>query len=434
MDEASELGTEIAHDAPESGGFSSVLDDLHRRARRSGDATAYRYIPDAARGSDLSAVLRWTWGDVAARTQAAAAEIAQTLAPAPGDRILLAYPAGLEFIAAFLGCLQAGAIPVPVAPPRRQEANRWQRIQRDCAAIGLLLGASVQDRLSAAEPSVPQIMLTSVDPARPLVGPRPTGSAPPVTADAIAFLQYTSGSTGAPKGVIVTHGMLQANLAQIVGAFDYRPGDRIIGWLPQYHDMGLISGVLLPIHTGIDSTMMSPAAFLRDPLRFLELAGRIRARGLGGPNFAFEHCLAKATPEALARIDLSALRVAFNGAEPIRDDTVTRFQQTFAACGLRPEAMVNCYGMAEAVLCVAVSPLHGAPRCAPPAVAADALPSRPVAESGVAVAGLSIAIVDAQRRRALAMGRPAKSGCAGQMSPRATGASPSSMPRPSISG
>lgn len=200
MDEASELGTEIAHDAPESGGFSSVLDDLHRRARRSGDATAYRYIPDAARGSDLSAVLRWTWGDVAARTQAAAAEIAQTLAPAPGDRILLAYPAGLEFIAAFLGCLQAGAIPVPVAPPRRQEANRWQRIQRDCAAIGLLLGASVQDRLSAAEPSVPQIVLTSVDPARRWSGRGPQGPRHRSRQTPLPFCNTPRGPPARPRG------------------------------------------------------------------------------------------------------------------------------------------------------------------------------------------------------------------------------------------
>ncbi|SFH83953.1 AMP-binding protein [Albimonas pacifica] len=389
--------------------FRSILAHLDDRAAGMGAVEAFRFHGDESR-DEPEAFTSWTWAGLHARVAGVAAELRACGAIARGDRVLVAFPAGLAFIAAFLGCLAAGAVPTPVPPPRRRERlSRWAHIARDSGAAALLCAPELRDRLgeAVAEAGVAHILLSeAADPARP--APEPGAAWDQPGPGDLAFLQYTSGSTGAPKGVMITHGMLSANLEQIRHAFRFRPSDRIAGWLPHYHDMGLIGGILTPVRLGVPNAMMSPAAFLRDPIRYLELASRSGATLIGGPNFGYEHCLRHASPEALARVDLSGLRLAFSGAEAIRAETLRRFAQTFAPRGFRPELWVGCYGLAEATLCVSVTPPDGAGARAL-ALDAEALAAHRIApghgaelvESGAVAPGIELAIVDPASRTRL---------------------------------
>lgn len=366
---------------------ASILDSLHQRQFDDGEIAAYRFISDT---NALDAALIWTWREVYDRAESACQEILRNDTIRSGDRVLLTYSSGLDFIVALLGCFLAGVIAVPVSPPRRNDGHRWSKIYRDAGASASFAGKNVLDQvktLSRTEGFGPCAILSAADPEQPTsrcLQPADRRQAKP---DDIAFLQYTSGSTGAPKGVIVTHAMLQTNLAQIVEGFGYHAGDHLLSWLPMYHDMGLVSSVLLPIHMGIGTTLVAPGMFMRDPMAFLELVGQIGATAIGGPNFAYDHCVRKATPEVVARLNLSSLRVVFSGAEPIRADTVQAFGDTFARCGLNRSALVGCYGMAEATLCVSVSAPGQGPR------QTEDL-NRAFIESGLAPTGVDLAIVD----------------------------------------
>ncbi|MFV0475009.1 MAG: fatty acyl-AMP ligase, partial [Pikeienuella sp.] len=367
---------------------------MESRAEDASEAEAFRFLSDEAlRAGGPGAV--WTWAELRDRARGVARELVESGAVGRGARVLLVYPAGLEFVAAFLGCLYLGAVPVPVSPPRRREKpGRWAHISQDAGVSALLSAPGVISAMAGDPAPVPCIVSTAADPGRAW-RPRPDDPAPrPLLPQDLAFLQYTSGSTGAPKGVMVTHGMLAANLEQIRKAFRFGPEDRIAGWLPPYHDMGLIGGILTPVHLGVPNAMMSPSAFLRDPIAYLELAGRLGATIIGGPNFAYEHCLRHATPEALARVDLSGLRFAFSGAETIRPDTLRRFQEVFAPCGFSPRRWVGCYGLAEATLCVSVTPPGEGPGEGMRPFAARPGESAAPAESGAPAEGMEIAIVD----------------------------------------
>lgn len=384
--------------APALGGvFRSISDDLRDRARLSGGAEAFRFFPDAAlRDGDLQGVV-WTWGQLLDRAAGVAADL-RLAGIGRGQRVVLAYPTGLDFIAALLGCFWIGAVAVPVSPPRpREKLSRLGHILADADPSAILCAPLLRD--SFAGQRLPCISPDAADPAQPLE-PRPVPAAVALGPGDLAFLQYTSGSTSTPKGVMITHAMLAANLAQIRQAFDFRATDRIAGWLPHYHDMGLIGGILTPVHLGVPNAMMSSAAFLRDPIRYLELAGRSGATIIGGPNFSYDHCLRHATPEAVQRVDLSRLRLAFSGAETIRAGTLARFQQVFAPCGFRPDLWVGCYGMAEATLCISVTPPGSGARVlrldAGALAEGRVLPGEgmELAESGVPARGLDLAIVD----------------------------------------
>src|SRR5678815_2982661 len=175
---------------------------------------------------------------------------------------------------------------------------------------------------------------------------------PSISGDSLAFLQYTSGSTSAPKGVMVSHQNLLHNERLIQSVFQQTDQSVIVGWLPLYHDMGLIGNVIQPLFVGAPCILMSPMAFLQRPFRWLQAISRYRATTSGGPNFAYDLCVRKITPEQRAVLDLSSWSVAFNGAEPIRYDTLERFAATFAPCGFRRAAWFPCYGLAEATLFV----------------------------------------------------------------------------------
>lgn len=353
-----------------SGGLAA---DLLARAHAMPDAEAFRFHSDAALRDASVAPDRLTWRELLARVRDVAGALQQA-GIGRGDRVILAHGPGLEFVAAFLGCVWLGAVAVPVSPPRaRDRLDRSAHVITDADAAAVMCSAHLQGAFGA-------LRCITVDPGQG--GP----DAAPVGPDDLAFLQYTSGSTSAPKGVMVTHGMLMTNLDQIRQGFGFGPDDRIVGWLPHYHDMGLIGGILTPVHLGIPIAMISPAAFLRDPLRYLELAGEFRATVLGGPNFGFEHCLRHASPEALARIDLRTLRFAFSGAEPIRPDTLRRFTEVFAPCGFRWRHWAGCYGMAEATLAISIVPPGDGQRLTN---AGDT----GFADSGVPLPGIEIAIM-----------------------------------------
>lgn len=334
--------------------FVSIIHILERRARETGDDPAVCFFPDDAAPVDETVFDSWSWKELRDRAAGVAVELTSMESVTAGSRVLLVYPAGLAFTAAFYGCLYAGAVPIPVPTPRRAEGlNRWLHIARDAGISGILCPADLIETFTPLLREVGHgfcIAPSATDPAHPYDS---SGEdEPPVTPspDHLAFLQYTSGSTSDPKGVMVSHGNLMANLHQMRERYELSAADRMVSWLPHYHDMGLVGCILTSLHNGYPLALMSPASFLRRPLRYLALATHFRATIIGGPNFAYEHCVEKSTPQALEGLDLSTVRVAFNGAETIRPNTLKRFHATFAPYGFRWEAHFCCYGMAEATL------------------------------------------------------------------------------------
>ena len=280
-----------------------------------------------------------------------------------GERALLLYQPGLDFIAAFFGCLYAGVIAVPAYPPRNNSSIiRLESIIRDSKARFALTSTSlltnVENCLQKAGldnincltiDTIPSSLAANWQESRSITKDARRGADP----FGIAFLQYTSGSTGTPLGVKVTHENLIYNASVIQRFFQHSPDRNAVFWLPQYHDMGLIGGIIAPIYIGNSTVLMSPVSFLQRPFRWLEAISRYQATTSGAPNFAYELCISQITPEQRQNLDLSSWELAFSGAEPIRARTLERFAATFADCGFRQEAFYPCYGMAETTLMVA---------------------------------------------------------------------------------
>lgn len=328
----------------------SLTQALDRHARDKPKAAVFRFIkaPDFST-TDL------TYADLRER----ALRIAQALRlrHADGHRVLLLLQPGPDYIAAFIGCLYAGAIPVPIYPPRpRRVPERFLAVAEDAAA-----------RFAIATPEVRRQIEATVDARTEAMGRliwlTPEGETgapsdwilPYFDAATPAFLQYTSGSTADPKGVVVTHGNLEHNLTIYVERF-LMSLDDVLGfsWLPPFHDLGLIANLLGAVRHGVPEVIMSPQNFMRDPLSWLRGISQFRATSSAAPNFAYELCAARAeaNPGQLEGLDLSCWKSAFNGAEPIRPETVERFARTFAPFGFDPEAMCPGYGLAEATLVV----------------------------------------------------------------------------------
>ncbi|MBZ4422002.1 non-ribosomal peptide synthetase, partial [Myxococcus sp. RHSTA-1-4] len=276
---------------------------------------------------------------------------------AVGQRVLLLYPPGLDYVAGFFGCLYAGAIAVPAYPPDpvrlERTLPRLRAIIQDAEATVVLTTSgilSLADFVFEQAPDFRALQWLATDelPA----GDERHWRAPDVGPDSLAFLQYTSGSTGTPKGVMLSHANLLHNLGLISHAFQVRDDSVGVIWLPPYHDMGLIGGILTPLFAGFPVALMSPMSFLQRPMRWLEAVSRFRGTVSGGPNFAYELCARRTTPEEIQALDLSAWEVAFTGAEPIRAATLDRFAEVFAPAGFRREAFYPCYGLAEGTLIV----------------------------------------------------------------------------------
>lgn len=322
-----------------------------------------------------------------------------------GDRVILAYPPGLEFIAAFLGCVHAGMPAVPVSYPRqRRPVSRYRSIVSDCQAAHALTAKSTFSQLDADSPAINWITTDEIRRSRGLSEPE---SASP---DDILFLQYTSGSTSEPKGVCVTHRSLQSNLKLIQHAyqiFSIPAEDRIVcSWLPAYHDMGLIGTILAPLMSDGQAVLMSPAAFLQRPLRWLSAISDYSARVTVAPCFAYDQCSRVVTDEQAASLNLSRLYLAGCGAEPISADVLDRFSARFAASGFNPGAFYPCYGLAESTLFVtgATGPQGIVTRriCRRSfrrneiAAASDNSPSLRVVSCGIAHPGTDLRIVSPQ--------------------------------------
>ena len=271
-----------------------------------------------------------------------------------GKRVLLLYPSGLDFIAAFMGCLYGGAVAVPAYPPRKNRSvERIEGIASDADAAVALSTRDVVDRFEALKtgaPSLQNLVWQVTAELEPHWADR--WERPRIDGDTLAFLQYTSGSTGIPKGVMLTHENLLHNSLRIMQAFELTRSQASVFWLPSFHDMGLIGGILVPLYGGKFNVLMSPVAFLQKPLRWLQAISKYRATISGGPNFAYELCVRKTTPEQRAALDLSSWSLAFNGAEPVRAETIDAFSEAFAVSGFRRQAFYPCYGLAESTLMV----------------------------------------------------------------------------------
>ncbi|HEY1936790.1 MAG TPA: amino acid adenylation domain-containing protein [Candidatus Angelobacter sp.] len=269
-----------------------------------------------------------------------------------GQRVLLLYPAGLEFVCAFMGCLYAGAVAVPAHPPgHARSAKRVQNLMADCSpALVLTTIASKAREREACEAVMGSLRVVQTESLNPAL--ESCWHPGELTRDGLAFLQYTSGSTTAPKGVMITHDNLMHTESLIQNAFCQTPESVVVSWLPFHHDMGLIGGVLQPMFTGGRCILMSPMQFLQQPVRWLQTISSYRATTSGGPNFAYDYCLHKITREERKNLDLSCWKVAFNGAEHVRSATIDNFAREFAECGFRKEAFQPCYGLAEATLLV----------------------------------------------------------------------------------
>ncbi|MBN3958469.1 non-ribosomal peptide synthetase [Nostoc sp. NMS8] len=329
------------------GNFSTVVEVLRLRSSTQPDRDAFTFLLD---GETEQTTL--TYQELDRRSRQIAAQL-QALG-LTGERALLLYPAGLDFLVAFFGCLYAGVVAVTAYPPRNERNTpRIKAISIDAqAAIALTtteILPTVQSLMSQKTDLESLQWLTTDNLAE---GIEDNWQQPSIDRDTLAFLQYTSGSTGTPKGVMISHGNLLHNADTTYQFMEHSPESKFVTWLPMYHDMGLIGGILQPLYGGFPCIIMPPTSFLQRPYRWLQAISHYKGTTSGGPNFAYELCTQKITPEQKETLDLSSWSVAFNGAEPIRDDTLERFAAAFADCGFRKEAFYPCYGMAETTLMV----------------------------------------------------------------------------------
>ncbi len=328
--------------------FVSILD--HWASRR-GDQTAYLF-------SDAESVeQRLSYGELWNEVRGLAGYLQGRCGIRPGDRVLMLYPPGLEFVIGFFACHAAGAIAVPAFPPRRnRKASRIRSIVVDADVRWALSTRSVVEQLIGEDrhEDLTGVQLLGTD--HPSIRDKIHWRAPHLRPESLGVLQYTSGSTGSPKGVMLTHANLVANSEIIWRAFE--PSAETIGlsWLPTYHDMGLVGGILMPMFLGRPNVLMSPMTFLQRPARWLQAISKYQVTISGGPNFAYQLCVDKIHEDELEGVDLSTFEIAFNGAEPIRDSTLEAFTERFAPYGFRHRSHLPCYGMAETTLLVTGGP------------------------------------------------------------------------------
>jgi acyl-CoA synthetase (AMP-forming)/AMP-acid ligase II len=385
---------------------SSLVALLAERARTQAGERAYAFLSD--RGVEEAAL---TYGELNKAAQALAARL--TKLASRGDRALLVFPPGLEFMVAFFGCLMAGIIAVPMMMPRRNARDASGAILENCEpALALTTQAFTlrQDLLSRFERAGLQWLAVDLD-----GGAAESAELPLPDPQAIAFLQYTSGSTSDPKGVAVTHANLVANLEMIRLSYGNTSHSTFVNWVPLYHDMGLILNALEPVYVGALCVLMAPNGFMQRPLNWLRAIHHYRAEVTSSPNFGFDLCVARYRADQMQDIDLSSWKVASVGAEPVRAETLRNFIDTFAAHGFAKEAMFPAFGMAEGTLLItggsrgaghltreistAALQTH---RVAPPIDAADA---QTVVGCGRALQGEQIAIVDPETRGRLPLDR-----------------------------
>ncbi len=313
----------------------SLVELLQQRATSAPERVAYRFLGDGEAGES-----RVTYGELDLRARAIATRLQHM--GARGERALLLYPPGLTFIETFFGCLYAGVIAVPSPLPRRN-AQRLQAMIADSGATIALTNSALLSKLESIAGQLRWLATDNIDGADTYLEPE-------LSPDSLAYLQYTSGSTATPKGVMITHSNVLHNSASIHQGFAHTPDSRALTWLPHFHDMGLIDGIIQPLYGGFPGILMSPVSFLQQPSRWLEAITRFQITHTGGPNFAYDLCVRRVNREQRAGLDLRSWRVAYNGAEPVRFETLQRFASEFRECGFRREAFYPAYGLAEATL------------------------------------------------------------------------------------
>jgi len=388
---------ESAEDCP------TIFHILRWRAEHQPQRRAYTYLRDGeADAADL------TYGELDRRARAIAVAVGQRTRP--GDRALLLYPSGLEFVAAFLGCLYAAVTAVPAYQPNprlERTLTRLRAITADARPAVVLTTASLLSAasgLTASDPVLSKATWLATDAEAGDAGNFRDEAA--IDQGTLAFLQYTSGSTSTPRGVMVTHGNLMHNERQLQRAVSLTEDSVNVSWLPLFHDMGLIGAVLQALYTGFPCVLMSPTAFIQRPIRWLQAISRYRGTVSLAPDFAYAMCIRQINEAERATLDLSSWTAALNGAEPVRPDTLEDFAAAFGPCGLRREALFPCYGLAESTLMVSGGPILGGPVVLRAqedplrrgTVAVTENEGRPLASSGQVVPGSRVVIADPQTR------------------------------------
>lgn len=334
-------------------GDHSLASLLRERARQQPDVVAYRFV-----GEDESAE-EITYGELHRRALAVSASLLEATRGRPDPALLLFAP-GLDYLAGLFGCFCSGVPAVPAFPPDparlARTLPRLAAIIRDTGSDVVLttpdIAPLMADWLATVLDGRAPRLITTGAPAGADDGTGAEGPSPAIPADRLALLQYTSGSTALPRGVMLSHAQLLANCRDIERGFGIHPGSSGGLWLPPYHDMGLIGGLLTPLYAGIPVTLMSPVTFLRRPLAWLRMLSRYGATITGAPNFAYDLCVRRATDAEVAGLDLSRVELSFTGAEPVRPETMARFTERFGPSGFRGESFYPCYGLAEATLFV----------------------------------------------------------------------------------
>lgn len=333
--------------------WKNLIELLNTRAVDQPDVIGFRYLLDGEKDE-----ARLTFSELDRHARVIAAQLESS--GAQGERVLLLYPPGLDYIKAFFGCLYAGAVAVPTYPP---DLTRLERslprflsiLSTSTPKVALTTNPilSVAQFLLNEKPELKNIHWIATDDMEVDMSAVDNWRMPAIDHNSLAFIQFTSGSTAEPKGVMLTHGNLLTNLSIICDGFEVNSAqDTAVFWLPFYHDMGLIGGVLAPIYCGITNILISPLDFLQRPMRWLRAISKYKATISGGPNFAYDLCVRKAKSQDLETLDLTSWTIAFNGAEPVRTGTLTRFTNTFGVCGFQHRAFFPCYGLAEATLYV----------------------------------------------------------------------------------
>jgi len=345
----------------EAGSSGVLVDGAHRiencvelaqwRAQMNGKKTAYIFLP-SGEGEESSL----TYEALDRRARAVAVWLQKNCRP--GARVLLMLPSGLEYISAFFGCLYGGMIAVPAFPPSlnngRHSQDRLVGIIADAAVSVVLTTTAILPRVRRfVSDSGAAIAVSALGEIEDSLSEE--WRDPSLASHDIALLQYTSGSTSAPKGVMISHANILHNELMIQQACAHTAESTFVGWLPLYHDMGLMGNILQPLYLGSQSVLLSPLTFLQMPVRWLQAISRYRGHTSGGPNFAYELCVRKILPEERSGLDLSSWKVAFNGAERVHAETLERFAAAFASCGFQYRTFFPCYGLAETTLMVSGS-------------------------------------------------------------------------------
>ena len=333
--------------------FPSFVALLRHRAEAQAQRTGFLFLRNNNPENDLDH-LSYSQLDEKARAIAAVLQQSGT----PGQRALLLLQPGMDFITSFYGCLYAGAIAVTTYPAHRgrlkQALPKLAELLKDAECSMVLTTSEMVSAFADAWKEVFSGQRAPLVIAVDTVSAAEAGSwkNPNAGCDTVAFLQYTSGSTSRPRGVAVTHGNMLHNSEAIARGFESDSNSVGISWLPPYHDMGLIGGIVKPLYVGFPDTIISPYTFLQHPIRWLQTITKVGATVTGGPNFAYDLCVRKIDPEEIGELDLSSWKIAFNGAEPIHPETMERFTAMFAPCGFNPKAFYPCYGLAESTLYV----------------------------------------------------------------------------------